>query len=114
MPSLSELFVNGKPILLTAGSENGAEIMAKEEAWKKGKEPRILDVEMLDEPILRSFWTSFNPDDIVIVTGTRRSEEVVQTVLGELMHDASLTVVVTGISAPEHLQPEKFAHWAKF
>ena len=114
MATLADLFVPGKPILLTAGSANGAELMAKEETWKKGKEARIVDVEMLDEAFLRTIWSGLAPDDIVIITGARRADEVVQTTLGEIMHVDDKTVVVADSAAPEFLPPEKFAHWAKF
>lgn len=114
MATLAEYIVQGKPILLTAASQNAAEIMAKEEAWKKGVEPRVLDIEILDESIVRSFWASFNPGDFIIVTGARRSEPIVQEALGQLMWDPDKTVVVSDSDIPGSLPADKFSHWAKF
>jgi len=113
MTTLSDQIIFGKPILLTAVSQNAAEMMAKEEAWKKGKEPRILDIEILDDSILNSFWSSYNPGDFIIVTGACMADSVVQEAIGQIMWDPDKMVVIADTSIPDNLPAEKFAHWVK-
>lgn len=114
MTDLGDLFVVGKPVLLHAGSANGARMMAMEEAWRKDLEPRELDMELLDVALLDSSWASFNPGDFVIVTEARRADQATQERLATLMHDPDKTVVVADCEVPKFLRPEKFSHYAKF
>lgn len=114
MTTVKDLFVVGKPILLTARSSNAAEMMVKEEAILIGAEPREYDAEFADENSVKSDWASFSPGDFILVTNARRADQATQEALTTLIHDQDKTVVVADSTTPKFMPPDKFAHWCKF
>ena len=111
---LTDLISQGKPILLTAASGNGARMMALEAFWKIGKEPRVMDMEFMDPSDVTKEWASFRNGDAILVLESKNSSQETQESLGSLMNDPDKIVVVADSEPPSHLKPEMFAHWAKF
>jgi len=112
--NIGDLFEVGKPILVTAVSNTGAEMIVKEAMWAKGVEMRVLDAELLDAAGIDAAWQSFHPGDHIMVTCVKRSDKETQEAVLKMMHDADKVVVVAENGPGDIIKPEHFAHWAKF
>lgn len=92
--SLGDLMKPGEPLLVTTGSSTGAVMMVKEECWKKGIEPILLEVDMMDVETLSAEVRSTSPDATVIISEVRRALPEVLEKVREVLQDKTRTVVV--------------------
>jgi hypothetical protein len=92
--SLGDLMKPGEPLLVTTGSSTGAVMMVKEECWKKGIEPILLEVDMMDVETFSAEVRSTSPDATVIISEVRRALPEVLEKVREVMQDKTRTVVV--------------------
>lgn len=107
--SLGDLIKPGEPLLVTAGSSTGAVMMVKEECWRKGIEPILLEVDMMDVERLSAEVQSVSPDATVIISEVRRALPDVLDKVREVMKDKSRTVIVADArSKKPGIEPKEF------
>lgn len=107
--SLGDLMKPGEPLLVTTGSSTGAVMMVKEECWKKGIEPILLEVDMMDVETLSAEVQSTSPDATVIISEVRRALPEVIEKVREVMQDKTRTVVVADAKSQKPgIDPKEF------
>jgi len=116
--SLGDLIAPGKPLLVTSGSSTGAVMMVKDECYKKGIEPVVLDVDLMDAHIFSAEVASIPKSTILIIGEARRALPEVFEVVKEVMKDPDRTVVVADARSKNGIDPHLFTslggHTASF
>lgn len=116
--SLKDLFGPGTPTLLTSGSSTGAVMLAKDACGKLGKEPVLLDVDLMDLDTFTAEVNSVPSETILIIGEARRAAPDVLEKVKEVVLDKTRTVIVADSKPPPGLDPKFFTdnqgHHARF
>jgi hypothetical protein len=92
--------------------------MVKDECYKKGIEPVVLDVDLMDAHIFSAEVASIPKSTILIIGEARRALPEVFEVVKEVMKDPDRTVVVADARSKNGIDPHLFTslggHTASF
>jgi hypothetical protein len=112
---LHECVEPGKPLLVTGYGPHPVQL-AKESAWKLGKDPEMVECDVLDEALVESIFNATPADGCVVFSELHRCPPEVLAKVAQLMVDPGRTVFVAthGREPLPGLEADKFGHWAKF
>lgn len=113
--SFDSLFGPGQSILV-CGFGAGWVHNTKEAAWKQGKEPIILSLDMMTQESFLEQFDATPPDSFIIVDGVRTVEEPILSALTSRLKDPTRTIAVVNDrkEVPKFLDPNNFHHMAQF